>query len=394
MRFYVLLLGVVYFSSATIKLSAQSLSVELYWNMQSASGANLNNAALQVGELIPGNNFGNTVFFSNQVVSGGYTGASGENNASLAARTGPLQKSLQGSAYIEFTIIPSAGYRLSITGISFGIRSTATGPRQWNLFHSDDQYFSPLAEGTIENNSTWSLVTVSGLQISTTKSVTIRLYGFGGQGIAAINVANWRIDDLRVLGNLVPDDLPVTWRYHKAFEVSEGVLLQWGTGNELNNEGFQIERSEDGHIFFPVGFVKAARNAGLANSENDYEFTDHFSATGFSFYRIVQRDIDGTLHASPILFLKRSSSPTTSRLSILSYDKGVLTVSLRNHEPQLWHMQIFNLRGSLLQTITTAKSNGLIRASVGVLLPGVYTVVIADLYAGRKYASGTFGVSH
>ena len=159
---------------------------------------------LIVGALAQGNNLGTTTFITNTSASSGYTGATGTYNAGVTARTGVLNTAASGSAYFEFTLVPSSGNAISISGLSFASRGTSTGPLAYAVRSSLDGFTSDLAVGTLLNTSVWSLYnTVSiSLNASVGVAVTVRIYGFNGTGTASSNVANWRIDDLVVNGSV------------------------------------------------------------------------------------------------------------------------------------------------------------------------------------------------
>lgn len=372
-------------------LPAQTTPVELYWNMESASCNQVSNIQLQVTELIQGNNFGNTEFLSNQVPSVGYNGASGEKNAAIAARSGILSTAQDGSAFFEFTLTPAAGLRLYITGLSFGIRSTATGPQAWNLYQSQDQFSVPMATGTLENNSSWVLTSIDGLQKSTNHSITIRLYGFGGQGSPAINVANWRIDDLRLSGNLVPDDLPVTWRYQKAIAHPTSVWLLWGTEMESPHEGFTIERSVDAQIFKTIGWVKASCSATI-HGTHDYTFTDEHPLNSLSFYRIKQTDTDGSIWVSPIFSVDRSVSLLENPIDLIQYNRGVILLSSPNKSIQRVRLKIVDWQGREIRTAAATAWDGMFRVPITPLPTGIYLMVVTNNKLEHRYMSRKFVV--
>eukprot|EP01035_Chromulina_nebulosa_P054115 gene54115-74082_t len=97
----------------------------------------------------------------NTSVSSGYTGVSGGNNAGAAARVGALDKTAgTGSAYFEASFTPAtANKSVTVSAISFGTRSTGTGPQAYSIFSSVDNYTTAIATGAIANNSTWTLLT-------------------------------------------------------------------------------------------------------------------------------------------------------------------------------------------------------------------------------------------
>jgi len=182
--------------SGTVVASGGSSS-DIYWNFQTNSPTSGIPAVLTVGVLTHGNNNGATSLLTTNSPSSGYSGSSGANNAGTAARIGALNTAAGGSAYFEFTVTPMAGTTFTLNGISFGTRSTSTGPQAYSLRSSADNYASDIATGSISNNSAWTLKAHTGIARIFSSAATFRLYGYNGTGSPGANTANWRIDDLK-----------------------------------------------------------------------------------------------------------------------------------------------------------------------------------------------------
>ena len=153
------------------------------------------------GTVVQRNNNGTTLTLTTVSVSSGYAGATGTSNAGAAARAGPLNLAEGGSAFFEFTLTPAAGRQLAVSGLSFGARSTGTGPQAYAVFAITGSAAPELvAAGPLANNSAWALITPNSFPVvsAVATPVTFRLYGYGGAGNAGTNTANWRIDDLAV----------------------------------------------------------------------------------------------------------------------------------------------------------------------------------------------------
>ncbi len=75
--------------------------------------------------------------------------------------------------------------------------------------------------------------------------------------------------------------------------ISDGkVLLNWVTATELNNYGWEVQRTFEGDSFYEtIGFVKGSGNS---NSPHNYFFEDKPIQYGNYLYRIKQIDNDGT----------------------------------------------------------------------------------------------------
>jgi hypothetical protein len=97
------------------------------------------------------------------------------------------------------------------------------------------------------------------------------------------------------------DIVPVEMMTFSASVVNSGVQLLWSTATELNNKGFEIERSvNDQNNFVTIGFVDGEGNS---TEINYYSFTDVPQLSGVNqiYYRLKQVDFDGTYRYSDII---------------------------------------------------------------------------------------------
>jgi hypothetical protein len=88
--------------------------------------------------------------------------------------------------------------------------------------------------------------------------------------------------------------VPVELSGFNAFVSDAGVLLTWTTASEINNAGFEIEKSTDNFTFEKIGFVKGA---GTTTAACSYNFLDQ-NSSGKVYYRLKQIDHDGTFEYS------------------------------------------------------------------------------------------------
>ncbi|MBI9070062.1 MAG: T9SS type A sorting domain-containing protein [Melioribacteraceae bacterium] len=88
--------------------------------------------------------------------------------------------------------------------------------------------------------------------------------------------------------------LPVELIAFEANPSEEGIALNWQTATEINNYGFEIERTvvnEEEKEWTKIDFVEGHGNS---NSPKDYSFVDKYPTGGIKFaYRLKQVDIDG-----------------------------------------------------------------------------------------------------
>lgn len=192
-------------TSAPAILAVVEAPASIVWDFSSASPSSGVPAGVTGGAVTQGNNNGTTALLTTVSVSSGYAGVSGGANAGAAARVGALNQAAGGSTYFEFTFEPEAGRRFVATALSFGMRSTGTGPQAFALFSSVDGFTTPLATGVVPNNSSWRWHSpvFAGVAGSSGAPVTFRLYGYNGAGSPGTNTANWRIDDLTMTAGIL-----------------------------------------------------------------------------------------------------------------------------------------------------------------------------------------------
>ncbi len=82
-------------------------------------------------------------------------------------------------------------------------------------------------------------------------------------------------------------------------EINNGaVLLKWTTATEINNYGFEIERSLNKTDFTKIAFVNGN---GSSSNVSNYSYLDNTNLTGKVYYRLKQIDFNGAYNYSNII---------------------------------------------------------------------------------------------
>jgi hypothetical protein len=95
------------------------------------------------------------------------------------------------------------------------------------------------------------------------------------------------------LDNIVPVELTK----FTAQVINSNVELRWTTATELNNSGFEVERSINDGTFESISFIPGA---GTTTETKQYFYTDE-NIYGFLKYRLKQIDFDGHFEYSQIV---------------------------------------------------------------------------------------------
>ncbi|HEX7905115.1 MAG TPA: T9SS type A sorting domain-containing protein [Chitinophagaceae bacterium] len=150
--------------------------------------------------------------------------------------------------------------------------------------------------------------------------------------------------------------LPVTFLNFSGYKDGNRNQLQWATATELNNLGFEVQRSADGINYSPVGFVNSQASGGNSTSALNYRFTDNNVTGSRQYYRLRQVDIDNRSKLSsivlvdgdkPVLLKVEGTFPnpatTTINLQIASPGKGKVTASLSDMTGKMVMQKIINV---------------------------------------------------
>jgi hypothetical protein len=88
--------------------------------------------------------------------------------------------------------------------------------------------------------------------------------------------------------------IPVELTSFSAEVIEDGVMLNWTTATETNNQGFEIQRSEVRDQMSDWGKIGFVAGHGTTTEPKSYSFIDTEVTTEIYKYRLRQIDYDGT----------------------------------------------------------------------------------------------------
>ena len=147
----------------------------------------------------------------------------------------------------------------------------------------------PLYDGT---QSTWVHESID-ISAYADQQITLRFY-FRTDGSQTFD--GWYVDNVKV--SVYSGIIPVELVSFTSSIINSSINLNWITATELNNSGFEIEKSTDNTSWNKIGFVNGN---GTSTEVHNYNFTDQNPFVGTSYYRLKQIDLDGTSEYSNIV---------------------------------------------------------------------------------------------
>lgn len=157
------------------------------------------------------------------------------------------------------------------------------------------------------------------------------------------------------------------------------ILLSWGTLTEIDNQGFEIQRSIDGRKFTQIGYV--AGNGTTAKSKN-YAFLDRSPANGINYYRLKQLDYNGQFEYSKVIAIDHSSSRES--IFVLN-DLNYQLVSIKTSSP-IERYSIFNISGQNIKSEVLSLDQNSYEFDSHFLLSGIY-ILSVELKNGANKAT-------
>ncbi len=148
---------------------------------------------------------------------------------------------------------------------------------------------------------------------------------------------------LEVYGNFVLT-LPVKFISFDGVLQNNEAVLNWSTASEINNKGFDVERSSDGQNFASIGFVQGN---GTTSIKSNYTFSDPKLVSGNNYYRLKQEDYDGKIAYSSVINLQFSKLDW----SVLGNPSNNEWMQLQLDKQHNVSIQIVSLSGKVVQTI-------------------------------------------
>ena len=180
--------------------------------------------------------------------------------------------------------------------------------------------------------------------------------------------------------------LPITLVSLEGEAKTNGNLLKWVTGSEIDNDFFTVYRSIDGVNFKELETISGNGNTSVASS---YSYLDREAPTGLSLYKLEQTDYNGDVNFVGTLELLRGESTIVSINSLLPVPViSDLEISYSAQEGNT-NVVIYDMVGRIVNELTIESIDGLNNFNINVsdFNSGIYFI---SLINNNKVATKRF----
>ena len=361
-----------YYASAGTSQGSSTLTAGATWNQYTTLGAfqtsTITNASMVFDALIP------ITINSLDIYPSASIGTTFTIEVRATSGTGTLIASYTGVTTVSNSTTPSIAQTVPVNfvipqGTNYVI-GFSTNPSTWrgNVTNFPYPYVLP---GTLN---------VQGSSFGTSPGTTlIYQYFFYNWTVSSGCESTRTAVTATIDNNPACGTLPVTITNFKGDKLSNTNKLSWTTLTEVNNAGFEIERSIDGTNFSSIGFIASAALTGNSSNALTYTFNDTKGFVSNSYYRLKQLDKDGKFAYSTIVLLKANKVKELNITQIYpNPTRAMLHVAIESPNNDKLSLMVTDVAGKTvlqkLQSITMG--NNIIQLATNGLAAGSYFIKI------------------
>lgn len=136
------------------------------------------------------------------------------------------------------------------------------------------------------------------------------------------------------------------------------IQLSWATAAEINNAGFEVQRSTDGEHFDAIAWVDGAGNS---SEINHYSYNDEQAKQGIRYYyRLLQKDFDGNSEYSPLATAQLKENASVKWMQLIpnpASNAGSIAINISTETDAV--ISIFDIKGKEMASKTVKVFAGL-----------------------------------
>ncbi len=262
--------------------------------------------------------------------------------------------------------------RVDRLDFQYSLNATSLNTGTWTDYDALD-FIAPVTTGTagalngnVAPNRTLITSTITGLLISNGSTFWLRWNDFNPAG----SDDGLAVDDFSLIACSTPDlcdILPIGLLKFTVGNSGHFSQLNWQTWHEIDNDYFEIQRSNGADLFATIGMVNGGGNT---NTISAYQFVDQSPLNGVNYYRLKQYDLNGNFSYSPARKIMFKGQPLVVSLSPNPATEFI-KIEIQTEESQSL-IRIMDVTGRIVHTENIHVENQLSQINIDNLNAGTY----------------------
>lgn len=170
-----------------------------------------------------------------------------------------------------------------------------------------------------------------------------------------------------------PATLPVTFQSFYVTRQGSNNQLSWSTSQELNNNYYAVEKSNDARNWKQIAIVTGAGTSSLINK---YGYTDKNSNEAVVYYRLRQVDRNGSTYYSAIRTLRNTE--TAAVANIYASSNKTVIIDFNSDVKNNVSIQLINMSGQIIVRKEFSQASYRLVVDAMSAGSGVYVVRVSD----------------
>jgi len=179
--------------------------------------------------------------------------------------------------------------------------------------------------------------------------------------------------------------VPVELISFKGMYSNDKITLSWQTATELNNKGFEIQKSIEKKSWLTIGFVNGS---GTTSESRVYSYQDNSVFAEKNYYRLKQLDFDGTFQYSDVIDVSVPIEKFSLSQNFPNPFNPSTTIRYTIHEKSFIRISIYDVKGEKISDLVNEeKDRGFYSVEINSknLSSGVYFYrIVTEDYVNTK----------
>lgn len=176
---------------------------------------------------------------------------------------------------------------------------------------------------------------------------------------------------------LIAKDFPTASFTLQGTAQKSSILLEWTTSQEIDNDLFFIEKSQNGFNYTVIGQVASKAPGGNSSGDVHYQFTDLQPLTGNNYYRLRQVNKNNLINYSNTAIIPF----VLSDWSVHTYPnpvRNIVNLKIYTSQKEQYVLRMVNMLGQtvLVQPVTAEQGYNDFTINMSLLRKSMYVLLV------------------